>query len=201
MTQATVRSQKTFEEYIDFCAQANEPYELVRGKLKQMTPPEWQHVRIAKFLERLFDTEIQRLEHPWEAFRETGQRTEIHSSRLPDVNVVPLDAITEYLNQTAILQVPALLVVEIVSPSSVSEDYNNKLQEYQSLQIPEYWITDYQALGSAKYLGFPKLPTLTINQLVDGVYQKQKFQGRNLITSNLFPTLQVTADQVFKGAL
>ena len=131
MTATQLRPRLSFEEYVDFCAQtvSNERYELVRGELKLMTPPDWQHVKIAKLLERLFDAEIEKMGKPWEAFRETGQRTEGDSSRLPDVSVIPTDAITQYLKQTAILEVPAILVVEIVSPSSTSEDYGEKLKE------------------------------------------------------------------------
>jgi Uma2 family endonuclease len=196
MTNAAIKPRWTFEEYADFCAQSDEPHELVHGELKRMSPPEWQHVKIAKFLERRFDDQIERMGYPWEAFRETGQRTDTDSSRLPDVSVIPLDAIANYLNQTAILQVPALLVVEIVSPSSASEDYKEKLQEYEALKIPEYWIADYAALGASKYLGFPKQPTLTIHQLVNGIYQSRQFRGPERVMSATFPALELTAEQI-----
>ena len=201
MTATQLRPRLSFEEYVDFCAQtvSNERYELVRGELKLMTPPDWQHVKIAKLLERLFDAEIEKMGEPWEAFRETGQRTEGDSSRLPDVSVIPTDAIAQYLKQTAILEVPAILVVEIVSPSSTSEDYGEKLKEYQALQIPEYWIADYEAIGAAKYLGFPKKPTLTINQLINGAYQGRQFRGGDRVVSPTFPELQVTAQQILNA--
>ena len=201
MTATQLRPRLSFEEYVDFCAQtvSNERHELVRGELKLMTPPDWQHVKIAKLLERLLDAEIEKMGKPWEAFRETGQRTEGDSSRLPDVSVISTDAIAQYLKQTAILEVPAILVVEIVSPSSTSEDYGEKLKEYQALQIPEYWIADYEAIGAAKYLGFPKKPTLTINQLINGAYQGQQFRGGDRVLSPTFPELQVTAQQILNA--
>jgi Uma2 family endonuclease len=37
---------------------------------------------------------------------------------------------------------PADLVVEIVSPDSVTRDYHEKLAEYEAAGIPEYWIID-----------------------------------------------------------
>lgn len=199
MVQALVNPRLSFEEYVDFCAQTNERYELVRGELKQMTPPEWQHVRVAKYLVQMFDAEIARIGHPWEAFQETGQRTDQGSSRLPDVSVIPFEAIAQYLDQTAILQVPAILIVEIVSASSASEDYKEKLKEYQALEIPEYWIADYAAFGAEKYLGFPKKPTLTIHHLVDSVYQGQRFQGSDIVLSPTFPGLHLTAQQILNA--
>ena len=199
MTQATVRPSVSFEEYIDFCAQTDEQYELVRGELVEMTPPTWAHVLIAKFLERTFETELKRLGVDWVAFRETGQRTDEETSRLPDVTVVPFAQIEPVLNQTAILTVPAPLVVEIVSPSSASDDYDEKLYEYQALRIQEYWVVDHEGLGAAKYIGFPKIPTISIYSLVDGAYRVSQFRGTELIVSPTFPELQLTAEQVFTG--
>lgn len=123
-----------------------------------MTPPTWQHTKIAKFLEQTLDAAIEQMGYPWEAFRETGQRTEFDSSRLPNVAVVPIAAIERFLNQTAVLTVAAPLVVGIVSPSSATEDYTDKLREYEALGIPEYWTVDYEGLGAAKYIGFPQSP-------------------------------------------
>lgn len=206
MTPAVVKPKLTFEEYIDICAQTEERYELVRGELVPMTPPTWLHSKIAKFLERAFDAAIEELGLPWEAFRETGQRTEEDSSRLPDVTVVRLTEIESMLNQTAVLTVPALLVVEIVSPSSATEDYKTKLKEYETLQIPEYWVVDPEGLGAAKYIGFPKQPTVSVYALVNGKYtlrddqgQDRRFRGSDRIASMTFPNLNLTAAQVLQG--
>lgn len=199
MTQAAVRPRLSFEEYIDFCAQTDERWELVRGELVRMTPPTWLHMRIARFLEQALNIEIERLNYDWEAFREPGQRTEEASSRLPDVLVVPLAEIESVLNQTAVLTVPALLVVEIISPSSATEDYTEKLKEYQALGIPEYWTVDHEGLGAAKYIGFPKAPTVTVYKLIAGKYQGKRFRGDDRIQSPTFKDLNLTANQVFSA--
>jgi Uma2 family endonuclease len=199
MTQAAVRSRVSFEEYIDICAQIDERYELVRGSLIKMTPPTWLHMRIARFLEQALNAEIERLNREWEAFREPGQRTERDSSRLPDVMVVPLEEIETVLNQTAVLTVPALLAIEIISPSSATDDYTEKLREYQKLGIPEYWTVDHEGLGAAKYIGFPKAPTVTVYWLVEGKYQGQRFRGDDRIVSPTFPELKLTVNQVVQG--
>lgn len=200
MTQAAVRPRVSFEEYIDLCAQTDEPYELVQGELVKMTPPTWAHVLIARLLERVFEAEIERLGYDWVAVRETGQRTEDNSSRLPDVTVVPFDQIEPVLNQAAVLTVPAPIVVEIVSPSSTSEDYDAKLKEYQRLQVKEYWVVDHEGLGAAKYIGFPKAPTITVHELVDGKYEAKRFRGDDRIVSPTFQGLNLTAKQVFASA-
>lgn len=199
MTQAAVRPRVSFKEYIDICAQTDERYELVQGELVKMTPPTWLHMRIARFLEQALNAEIERLNYAWEAFREPGQRTDDDSSRLPDVMVVPLEEIEAVLNQTAVLTVPALLAIEIVSPSSATEDYAEKLKEYQKLGIPEYWTVDHEGLGAAKYIGFPKAPTIIVHQLVDDKYQAKRFRGDDLIVSPTFSALELTVNQVVRG--
>ncbi|NJL23340.1 MAG: Uma2 family endonuclease [Leptolyngbyaceae cyanobacterium SM1_3_5] len=206
MTQTAVKPKLTFEEYIDFCAQTEERYELVRGELVKVTPPTWLHMRIARLLEQTFNAEIERLQYDWEAFREPGQRTEADSSRLPDVMVVPLAEIEPVLNQTAVLTVPAPIVVEIVSPSSATQDYKGKLKEYEALQVIEYWVVDPEGLGAAKYIGFPKQPTVSIYRLVAGKYtlldergKSRLFRGGDRIKSPTFPAIDLTAEQVLRG--
>lgn len=208
MTQAAIKPKLSFEEYIDICAQTEERYELVRGKLIQMTPPIVLHYRIAKFLEQVFDVAIAQQfgTDKWEAFREAGQRTEADSSRLPDVAIVSKAEADALLDQTAVFQAPSLLVVEIASPSSASEDYSDKLREYEALQVPEYWVIDPKGLGAAKYIGFPKQPTVSIYQLVDGKYtllddagQARRFRGSDHIASPTFPAIDLTAAQILQG--
>jgi len=201
MTQAAIRPRVSFEEYIDFCAQTDEQWELVRGQLHRMNPPTVLHYRIAKFLERVLDQAIEDYLDPdeWETFRDAGQRTEDDSSRRPDITIVSREEADKLLNQTAVFQSPSLLVVEIVSPSSASEDYEEKLKEYQALEIGEYWVVDYEALGAAKHIGFPKAPTLTIYTLLDGQYQAKRFRGDQLIESPTFRDLYLTANQVFSA--
>lgn len=199
MTQAATRPKLTFEDYIDFCAQTDDRYELVRGELVKMNPPTVLHYRIAKFLEQVLDRAID--EHfsldDWETFRDAGQRTEDDSSRLPDIAIVAKAEAEALLRQTAVFQSPSLLVVEIVSPSSASQDYDEKLQEYQALGIKEYWVVDYEGLGAAKHIGFPKAPTLTIYELIAEKYQAKRFRGDDKLESPTFKRLNLTANQVF----
>lgn len=199
MAQALARPKLTFEEYIDLCNQTNDPFELVQGELHPMNPPTVLHYRIAKFLERFLDQAIEEQfnQNEWETFRDAGQRTELSSSRLPDVAVVSKAEADQLLNRTAIFQSPGLLVIEIVSPSSVNEDYDKKLKEYQALGIPEYWVVDPEGLGAARYIGDAKLPTLSVYRLIDDKYQARRFRGDELIESSILNHLNLTANQVF----
>lgn len=64
----------------------------------------------------------------------------IPSSREPDLLVV-LNANLERLDGKR-LNGPADLAVEIVSPDSVTRDRRDKLAEYASVGVTEYWIID-----------------------------------------------------------
>lgn len=190
----------TFDEYLHHSDGTDTPYELVRGYLVPMTPAPWPHSKIAKFLERAFDSEIQRLNYPWEAVRgDVGQRTEASTARLPDVIVVRQADLEALGNQSAVLEVPAQLVVEIVSESSKTDDYLYKLAEYCSRGIPEYWIVDYLGLGAARYIGSEQIPTVSVYQLIAGEYQGAQYRAGESITSPTFPALSLTADQLFRA--
>ena len=152
-----------------------------------------------RYLERLFEAEIQRLGYDWIALQGAGQRVQDDTSRLPDVMIMPLNSVQNTAKETAILQEAARLVVEIVSASSIADDYLHKLAEYEAKGIPEYWIVDPLALGAARYIGAPKQPTISIYQLSKGEYAKpRQFRGSEIIQSDTFQSLQVTAQMVLQ---
>jgi Uma2 family endonuclease len=90
------------------------------------------------------------------------------------------------------------MVIEIVS-TNWQDDYLTKQAEYEKLGILEFWIVDYAALGGRRFIGNPKQPTISIYTLVDGEYQVSQFRVSDLIVSQIFPTLNLTAEQVFQG--
>ncbi|MFM7441831.1 MAG: Uma2 family endonuclease, partial [Snowella sp.] len=90
------------------------------------------------------------------------------------------------------------LVVEVVS-SNWSDDYALKLEAYESLGIQEYWVVDYLGLGGRRFIGFPKQPTLTIYSFLEEQYQAAQFRQRQPIQSPSFPSLTLTAQEIFQG--
>jgi Uma2 family endonuclease len=85
--------------------------------------------------------------------------------------------------------------VEVVS-RNWQNDYARKVEDYAALEIPEYWIADYAAIGGERFLGSPKRPALTVYTLEGRRYQERMFRGDEAIVSPLFPSLQLTASQV-----
>ncbi len=88
-------------------------------------------------------------------------------------------------------------VAEVVS-SNWQNDYARKMEDYEALEIPEYWIADHAALGGERFIGSPKQPTLTVCTLVNGRYEEVRLRGGDPICSPTFPGLNLTAEQVLK---
>lgn len=174
----------SFEEYLSYDNGTDNRYELVDGRLEIVNPPTIQHFLLAKFIERLLDAEINRLGLDWLCFKETGVRTGKNKSRLTDVCVVTAEQAKELINESAVFETAPLLVVEVVSPESVSRDYRWKRSEYAALGIPEYWIVD------------PLKNQLCVLLLEDGLYEETVFTGSQPLASRTFPELSITVEQV-----
>jgi len=174
----------TFEEYLAYNDGTDNRYELVDGRLELMNPPTFRHLLVTKFVEQIFDAEIKRLGLPWLCFREAGIRTGWRKSRLSDLYIVPVEQVRDFLDRSAVTEIPPLLAVEVVSPESVSRDYRFKRSEYAALEIPEYWIVD------------PMNSKVTVLLWEDGLYEETVFMGNQNIVSRIFPELLLTVDQV-----
>lgn len=110
------------------------------------------------------------------------------TAREPDLMVLSEETATALDGATHCLithdMPPPLLVVEVVSPKQENRDYRHKRTEYAARQIPEYWIVD------------PIAEKVTVLEWVDGLYEKQVYQGDQAIVSPLFPDLNLTAATV-----
>ena len=183
----TPATNLTFEEYLTYDYGTGFDYELVDGRLELMNPPTIQHFLIVDFLDILLRTEIKRLSLPWLCFRETGVRTGKKKSRLTDLCVVPIEQARELMNVSAVFQSPPLLIVEVVSPESVKQDYRYKRSEYAALEVSEYWIVDSI---DAK---------ISVLLLEEGLYEETVFTNSQQIVSQTFPELAIAVEQVFQA--
>ncbi|MBE9155485.1 Uma2 family endonuclease [Nodosilinea sp. LEGE 06152] len=184
MTPSTATALCTFEDYLAYDDGSENRYELVDGELVAMSPPVMEHFLIAKFLEQALDIEIRRLQRPWLCFRESGVRTGLRKSRLTDVSVVTLDQAQELKGRSVVFSTSPLLVIEVVSPDSVTRDYRYKRTEYAALEIPEYWVVD------------PLESKVTVLVFNEGLYDETVFVGDQVLVSPTFPELALTVDQI-----
>lgn len=120
---------------------AGEKYELVKGKLVEMTPPGGTHgstaVKLATLLQNFVDTH-----QLGEVMVESGflLATNPDTVRGPDVSFLAKDKIpAEGLPDGYIHGAPNL-AVEIVSPSDTASDIQAKVQDYLEYGVQLVWV-------------------------------------------------------------
>lgn len=180
----TLHKLMSFEDYLYYDDYTDNRYELIDGELALMPPPILNHILIAEFLNDLFKQEVKRLHLDWICLREVGVRTGLRKSRLPDVAIVTKEQVASIKNQVAVFEVSPLLVVEVVSPASIKQDYRFKRTEYAALEIPEYWIVD------------PGENKISVLILEDGFYEVTEFKGAQAVVSPTFTELHLTVDAI-----
>ena len=195
---ATVTQKLTFDQFLVECPEDG-LYELVNGEIVEMNATR-NHYDVANFMLFGFNDEIRRLNLNYVvniiAVIRTVNKAGLEQGRRPDVSVINRDLWYSDRSGYAAMREPIQLAVEVTS-TNWDDDYIDKLDEYQRLGIPEYWIVDYLAIGSRDFLGNPKVPTIFVHLLdADGNYQITAFKGGERIVSRTFPELTLTAEQV-----
>ncbi|MDY6900479.1 MAG: Uma2 family endonuclease [Cyanobacteriota bacterium] len=204
MAQA-INKLTTFEEFIEWYPDNGVRYELHKGVIVEMPPPNGEHENVIGFLVGQIALQYLQKGLPYR-IPKTGlvKTPDNDSTYSPDIILVNHDNLVNeplWKKQSTLIQPESIpLVVEVVS-TNWRDDYHDKFGDYEEMGIPEYWIVDYAALGGKRFIGNPKQQTITICELVDGEYQTTQFQGNQPIVSPLFPDLNLTAQQIFDSAL
>jgi len=115
-------------------------------------------------------------------------------NRVPDLMVLQPEHL-EIARQAVLLSMmPPLFVAEVVSPGSESSDnykrdYVWKVQQYEAMGIPEYWIVG------------PHRQKVTVFVLVDDCYVSREYVASENVVSKVFPTLSVTVQTLLSPEL
>ncbi|TAG90010.1 MAG: Uma2 family endonuclease [Oscillatoriales cyanobacterium] len=195
-----------FEEFVEWLPEnSTVRYELHNGDIVEMAQPVGEHEEVISFLGIEIPYEIKRLGLPYGIPRQVIVRPpEKDSGYFPDLLVLNrANLVNEALWQKqSILSLGASipLAIEVVS-TNWRDDYHLKYADYEEMGIPEYWIVDYAALGARSFIGNPKLPTISVCNLVDGEYQVLKFRDHDRIVSATFPDLNLTPNLIFGAGL
>jgi Uma2 family endonuclease len=199
---STTIKKLSFIEFLEQYPDGKGIYELVNGEIVQVETTRADK-NVARFLMFAFNDEIRRKELDYIVDKDIVVRTVTASGqeqgRNPDVGMVSASLWNSNVLAYGALTEPIQLAVEVVS-TNWEDDYVDKLDEYQRLGIPEYWIVDYLAIASPSILGNPKLPAVFVYQLVDGKYQASSFKNSEQIISPTFPQLQLTVEQILSAS-
>lgn len=185
MTQ--IATKLSFEDYLTYADGTDTRYELVDGVLVPMNPPRATHAKLARFLYAVLSQVIATADLPWIVSWDYGVRTHVRHARLPDLTVLTQDQEDSLIasDAEAVLEEAPMIAIEIVSPSTSSDDYRHKRSEYAVTGIPEYWIVDRQ------------LHRVTVLTLVDGLYEESVFLAGQSIQSLVLPQLSLPVDDLF----
>jgi len=194
------RVKLTFEEYLREYPQGEGFFELVDGELIKMEAIR-AHKNISRFLMFTFNDEIRRLKLDYIVDKDivirTVNRLGKERGRIPDVSIVEASLWNSNVIAYGAVTEPLELAVEVVS-TNWEDDYIDKLEEYETIGIKEYWIVDYLAIASRSYLGNPKVPMVFVYQLKDGKYECKSFKNNETINSSIFPELKLTIEEILK---
>ncbi|MFW9261708.1 hypothetical protein A4S05_06370 [Nostoc sp. KVJ20] len=192
----------TFEDFAAWRPEGGR-YELHDGVIVEMAQPVGDHEDVVGFLALNISIEIGRQKLPYFIPKTVLVKPfEGESAYSPDILIINRPNLVNeplWKKESTVSQAASIpLVIEVVS-TNWRDDYYKKLADYEAIGIPEYWIIDYAAIGARKFIGNPKLPTISIYQLIDGEYQVTQFKGDTHIVSPTFPELNLTAEQIFQA--
>ncbi|MEH2125559.1 Uma2 family endonuclease [Nostoc sp.] len=192
----------TFEDFAAWRPEGGR-YELHDGVIVEMAQPVGDHEDVVGFLALNISIEIGRQKLPYFIPKTVLVKPfEGESAYSPDILIINRPNLVNepfWKKESTVSQAASIpLVIEVVS-TNWRDDYYKKLADYEAIGIPEYWIIDYAAIGARKFIGNPKLPTISIYELIDGEYQVTQFRGDTHIVSHTFPELNLTAEQIFQA--
>lgn len=140
---SAAQEQRLVMSYDEFLRWSDEHThaEWVNGEVTVFMPPSTRHQRLNLFLSTLLSLYV-RLFRLGEVFTAPFEMRLLNgrSSREPDLLFVAHGHRDRLTAQR--LDGPADLVVELISPTSVRRDSEEKFAEYAEAGIPEYWILD-----------------------------------------------------------
>ena len=135
------RMAMTYDEYVAWCERAEgNRGEWVDGEVIVFMTTSDRHQRITTFLIQLLGNYLS-LRRMGRLFSQTFElRGREGAAREPDIVVL----LNDHLSRLERVRVrgAADLVVEIISPDSVTRDRKVKLAEYAAVGVPEYWVVD-----------------------------------------------------------
>lgn len=201
MVQVPLRTL-SFDEFLRWSDGTDQSFELIDGVPMPLQDPNANHEDVLHHLWKRLDAHCLAFQLPYtprlaKQVKIKTEPSERERSRKADLVVFAADEwqTLKLSPSPAAAYVPPPMVVEVVS-QNWRDDYIAKLAEYEDTGIREYWVLDYGAFGGTRYLGIPKLPTLSIYTLVDKEYQLQQFRGNTPIVSSTFPKLRLTLDEL-----
>lgn len=139
-SKAPPQGKISFEEFLAW-ADEDTHAEWEDGEVIMVSPASLEHQDLSGWLTTILRVYIRQRKLGWVINAPFAVHLQVaQQGREPDLIFVKTEN-RERLQRTYLVG-PADLVIEIISPDSVSRDRGRKFVEYESERIPEYWLID-----------------------------------------------------------
>jgi Uma2 family endonuclease len=179
----------SWEEFLAWALRQGRRFEWVDGEIVEFMPDTVRHLLLIRFIFLLIHQHVERHELGLTLFSGLLMRLpQRPSGRVPDVTFVS----TERLNRMfeTYYDGPVDLAVEVVSPDSTRRDYRDKLAEYESAGVREYWLIDPLQTRAWFYV---------LNSA--GQYQEAPIGADGIYTSSVLSGLRARVDWLWRETL
>lgn len=185
------RLKMSYEAYLNFASDANRIVEWVHGEALIYMPPSYQHQRMLSF----FDEQLQAFIRFFNLGTLLLAPFEVKlwpdgPSREPDLLFISHDNLTKLTAKR--FEGGPDLVIEIVSPTSVTEDRVYKFTEYERAGVREYWIIDsrpHQQQADFYVLG------------TEQIYQPAPVDDQGIYRSSVIPDFWLNLEWLWQDPL
>ncbi len=184
MTQAATR-KLTLDEFLAL-PDGETAFELIDGEAIPKASPQRFHSRTCLALIRILEN--------WALSRgETGVEWAVVLSRegnpwvpVPDLLYISNERLSNMGDEDVPCPVPPELAIEVISPDQSFGGMAEKATDYLSAGVSRVWIVDPRAKTITVFM--PEQLPIT-------------YRGNRVLSDELFPTLELTAQDVFRGVI
>jgi Uma2 family endonuclease len=172
----------TYEEWLRM-PETKEKEEVVDGEIIKMPPNKWNHAEVVDELHALLVLQLDR-----KTIRVTSSRFGLVIRKEPLICREPDLAVfirKNILEEEGYIYSPPELAVEVLSPSNTRKDMARKIEDYESIGVPELWILS------------PEGHTFEILQLQEGRLRTTQIVNQGQLHPLRFPETSVDVSSVW----
>jgi Uma2 family endonuclease len=173
---ATTSKTLSYEEWLQL-PEAEGVEEVVRGEIRKMPPNKVIHADTVENLADLLKVQLDRrtVQVRVSTFGLVIRRNPL-TTRVPDIAVFIRSNVIE---QDGYIHSAPELVVEVLSPANTRAERAEKLQDYESLGVPEVWVVS------------PEAQTIEVLLLKDGRLATASLLREGRVTPTHFPDVSI----------
>jgi Uma2 family endonuclease len=173
----------TYEEWLRMPEVSDAIEEVVNGEIRIMPAPSWNHSEIIDNLSHLIAPQVD-----WRKVKVKASlfnliiRRQPLTAREPDLAVFHASTIIE---QDGRIHSAPQLLVEVLSPANTRPHQKEKLEDYASLGVPEFWVIS------------PEGRTVEVFYLENGELRRHAILADGILKPLHFPDVQINIAEIW----